>query len=79
VEEDRAVLGQSQPMFFMTSKLDAMAKHASRIALTAYGATACRVVGKRSTRHVRRDGSRGGVGGGRILVWVVMRELLVLS
>ena len=43
-------------MFLMTSKLDAMAKHASRIALAAYGATACRIVGERSTRHMRRDG-----------------------
>ena len=66
-------------MFSMTSKLDAMAEHASRIALTAYGATACRVVGERSARHMRRDGSRGGIGGGRMLKRIVMRELLVVS
>lgn len=66
-------------MFSMTSKLDAITKHASRITLTTCRAAACRVVGERGTRHVRRDGSWGGIGGGRILVWVVMRELLVLS
>jgi hypothetical protein len=60
-EEGRWELQQSQPMFFMTNKLDAMAKHASRIAFAACGATAGRVVGEGSTRHVRRGGRGGDV------------------
>lgn len=51
VEVDRAALRQSQLMFFH-DKLDAIAGHASRIALTAHGATPGRVVGKRTTGHV---------------------------
>jgi hypothetical protein len=77
-EEGRAELQQSQPMFLMTSKLDAVAKHASRIALTAGGSTACRVVGEGSTRHVRRGGSGGGVRGGNVVVSGLL-ELLELS
>jgi hypothetical protein len=60
-EEDRWKLQQSQRMFLVTRLVDAMAKHASRIAFAACGATAGRVVRKGSTRHVHRGGRRGGV------------------
>lgn len=59
VEGGREAL-QQKSAHVLRDKLDAMTAHASRVALTAYGATSGRVVGKRTTRHVSRSRSRGG-------------------
>lgn len=48
VEGDQAAL-QQKSAHVLRDKLDAMTAHASRIALTAYGATSGRVVWERTT------------------------------